>query len=149
MSRPGGALSVWRGHYKNLVFLSVGVVDSGSFKGASTLEELQAHTEKSLNQYVDWEEAAGNYPLPPGGVVNPASGNITDTGNIFTGTIAANYTLTPHLLIDGLYGLTWSHTMHTKGDHGACRAQSPRPERRHSTMLSITPNASPLRASSS
>ncbi len=53
------ALSVWRGHYKNIVFLSVGVVDSGSFKGASTLEELQSHTEKALDQYVDLGQRLG------------------------------------------------------------------------------------------
>jgi len=66
------------------------------------------------------EEAAGNYPLPSGSTVNPASANINDTGNVFTSTIAANYTVTPNLLVDGLYGLTWSHTLHTKGDNGAC-----------------------------
>lgn len=53
------ALSTWHGYYKNLVFVSVGVIDSGNFKGASTLEELQRHTENSLNQYVDLAQKLG------------------------------------------------------------------------------------------
>lgn len=53
------ALSTWHGYYKNLVFVSVGVIDSGNFKGASTLEELQQHTENSLNQYVELAQKLG------------------------------------------------------------------------------------------
>jgi len=41
------------GFYKNLVFLSVGVVDSGGFKGENALKELHQSVEKSLRQYVD------------------------------------------------------------------------------------------------
>ncbi len=41
------------GYFKNVVFLSVGVVDSGSFKGADTLDDLRKHTEESLAKYVD------------------------------------------------------------------------------------------------
>lgn len=41
------------GYFKNVLFISVGVVDSGSFKGAETLDELREHTEKSLGKYVD------------------------------------------------------------------------------------------------
>ena len=40
------------GHYKNVVFLSVGVVDSGAFKGEAELDALKAGTEKTLKQYV-------------------------------------------------------------------------------------------------
>ncbi len=53
------ALSTWQGYYKNLVFVSVGVIDSGNFKGASTLDELQQHTENSLNQYVELAQKLG------------------------------------------------------------------------------------------
>lgn len=41
------------GYFKNMLFVSVGVVDSGSFKGAETLDDLREHTEKSLGKYVD------------------------------------------------------------------------------------------------
>lgn len=53
------ALSTWHGYYKNLIFISVGVIDSGNFKGASTLEELQRHTENSLNKYVELAQKLG------------------------------------------------------------------------------------------
>ena len=48
-------------HYKNAVFLSVGVVDSGNFKGEEAMEELRVHTEESLHRYVDLANKIG-YP---------------------------------------------------------------------------------------
>jgi hypothetical protein len=39
------------GHYKNLVFVSVGVIDSGGFKGAEAVEALEASTEAMLRRY--------------------------------------------------------------------------------------------------
>jgi amino acid transporter len=38
-------------HFKNLVFLSVGVIDSGGFKGADCVAELEATTEQMLKKY--------------------------------------------------------------------------------------------------
>jgi hypothetical protein len=48
-------LNVFRafpGHFKNVVFLSVGVVDSGAFKGEAELDALRKGTEATLKQYV-------------------------------------------------------------------------------------------------
>ncbi len=39
-------------HFKNFVFISVGVIDSGNFKGSGAVEDLQKYCEKSLAQYV-------------------------------------------------------------------------------------------------
>ncbi len=39
-------------HFKNFVFISVGAVDSGTFKGEEALEDLRQHTAKSLENYV-------------------------------------------------------------------------------------------------
>jgi hypothetical protein len=39
------------GHFKNLVFISVGVIDSGGFKGADAVGELEANTEAMLKRY--------------------------------------------------------------------------------------------------
>ena len=47
------------GHFKNFVFLSVGVVDSGNFKGVEALEDLKKHTEDALSQYVDLANRMG------------------------------------------------------------------------------------------
>ncbi|HVY40918.1 MAG TPA: APC family permease [Polyangia bacterium] len=48
------ALNVFRsfpGHFKNLVFISVGIIDSGGFKGAEAVESLEADTEAMLQRY--------------------------------------------------------------------------------------------------
>ena len=38
-------------HFKNLLFVSVGVIDSGGFKGAEAVEGLEANTEAMLKRY--------------------------------------------------------------------------------------------------
>jgi amino acid transporter len=47
------AFRAFPGHFKNVVFLSVGVVDSGEFKGEGAIEGLRERTEKMLGQYLD------------------------------------------------------------------------------------------------
>jgi hypothetical protein len=47
-------LNVFRsfpGHFRNVVFLSVGVVDSGEFKGGDAVAELSAKTDEMLARY--------------------------------------------------------------------------------------------------
>lgn len=39
-------------HFKNMIFISVGVADSGNFKGEDAIEGLKRHTESSLEKYV-------------------------------------------------------------------------------------------------
>jgi amino acid transporter len=39
-------------YYKNFIFISAGVVDTGNFKGSDALEELRIHTLDSLGRYV-------------------------------------------------------------------------------------------------
>ena len=59
VSRYGGVgihtvLNVFRsfpGHFHGVVFLSVGIVDSGKFKGEDSLDELRRETEDSLAKY--------------------------------------------------------------------------------------------------
>lgn len=40
-------------YYKNIVFVSIGVVDSGNFKGSAAIDDLRLNTEQSLGRYVD------------------------------------------------------------------------------------------------
>jgi amino acid transporter len=47
------------GHYKNVVFMSVGVLDSGEFKGENSVEALRARTEQTLQKYVDLARRLG------------------------------------------------------------------------------------------
>ena len=46
------ALRSFPGQFKNIVFLSVGVIDSGVFKGEDMLERLRRQTEQGLRKYV-------------------------------------------------------------------------------------------------
>jgi len=45
-------LRTFPGVFKNLIFVSVGVIDSGGFKGAEAVEELTAEVKKNLEKYV-------------------------------------------------------------------------------------------------
>jgi amino acid transporter len=48
-------------HFKNLVFVSVGVIDSGRFKGYSELESLRRTKEEDLKSFVDFANCLGWY----------------------------------------------------------------------------------------
>ena len=50
---------VFPGHFQGLVFLSVGVIDSGAFKGEDTLDALRERTEETLQKYVDLAKRVG------------------------------------------------------------------------------------------
>lgn len=52
-------LRAFPGHFKNVIFVSVGVVDSGNFKGLETLQELRDHVEQDLKRYVDLARRIG------------------------------------------------------------------------------------------
>jgi len=43
---------VFPDQFKNIVFLSVGVIDSGEMKGAEQIQQLKTNTEESLQKYV-------------------------------------------------------------------------------------------------
>jgi amino acid transporter len=47
------------GHYKNVIFMSVGVLDSGEFKGEQSVEALRARTQETLERYVDLAKRLG------------------------------------------------------------------------------------------
>ncbi len=50
---------VFPGHFANLVFLSVGVIDSGEFKGGSSVEDLRARTQSTVDRYVELAKGLG------------------------------------------------------------------------------------------
>jgi amino acid transporter len=47
------------GTFRNMVFVSVGIVDSDAFKGIDALDELRAHKEADLNRYVEFARRLG------------------------------------------------------------------------------------------
>lgn len=53
----------FQSHYKNFVFLQVGVVDAGRFKGADEIEALRATVEADLGKYVEFMNSNGFYAM--------------------------------------------------------------------------------------
>jgi len=50
---------IFPGHFKQFMFVSAAVVDSGNFKGAEEIEHLERQTEEELRRYVAWTQAHG------------------------------------------------------------------------------------------
>ncbi len=48
-------------HFKNVVFLSVGVIDTGQFKGHAEIENLRRKKEEDLQSFVDFATCLGWY----------------------------------------------------------------------------------------
>ena len=46
-------------YFKQFVFVSAAIVDSGNFKGAEEIDRLQSTTEEDLKKYVAWAQAQG------------------------------------------------------------------------------------------
>jgi hypothetical protein len=46
-------------HFRSFVFISVGVVDTGNFKGGGAVESLREHTAASLQRYVELGQRLG------------------------------------------------------------------------------------------
>ncbi|MBN1395118.1 MAG: APC family permease [Pirellulales bacterium] len=46
-------------HYKSFIFVSVGVIDTGNFKGSDAIDSLRAHCEDALRKYVDLGQRLG------------------------------------------------------------------------------------------
>jgi amino acid transporter len=47
------------GYYRNFLFISTGVIDSGHFKGREEVEALKSETEESLRRYVAFAQSLG------------------------------------------------------------------------------------------
>ena len=47
--------------FKNFVFVQVGVVDAGVFKGSAEIERLKTQVKRELDQYVDFTKRSGYY----------------------------------------------------------------------------------------
>jgi amino acid transporter len=54
-----GAARLFGGGFKRIVFVSIGVVDAGNFKGADELERLRTHVTEQGQQYVDFVTQRG------------------------------------------------------------------------------------------
>ena len=52
-------VKMFPGHFSNLVFISVGIIDSGNFKGAGEVEALTERTSDQLKKYIDFAHRLG------------------------------------------------------------------------------------------
>ncbi|MBU1039504.1 MAG: APC family permease [Proteobacteria bacterium] len=56
-----GIQRLFTGEFKNFVFVQVGMVDAGVFKGVEEMEGLKTHIRHDLDRYVDFVRARGLY----------------------------------------------------------------------------------------
>jgi amino acid transporter len=56
-----GAARLFGGGFKRIVFVSIGVVDAGNFKGADELERLRTHVTEEGQRYVDFINQRGGH----------------------------------------------------------------------------------------
>lgn len=56
-----GVMRLFRGQFKNFVFLQVGMVDAGRFKGVKEIQHLEQLVKEGLNRYVDYMRSRGFY----------------------------------------------------------------------------------------
>ncbi len=54
-----GVLRMFPGVFKNFVFVQIGVVDAGNFKGAAEVENLKQHITAANNKYVEYMRSRG------------------------------------------------------------------------------------------
>ena len=54
-------IRLFGGAFENYIFLQVGVVDAGSFKGAKEVQELQRRVDEDLHLYVEYMRVNGIY----------------------------------------------------------------------------------------
>lgn len=52
---------LFTGEFRNILFVQVGMVDAGVFKGVEEMESLKTHIQADLDRYVDFTRARGIY----------------------------------------------------------------------------------------
>jgi hypothetical protein len=63
-------------NFRNYIFVQVGVVDAGNFKGSDEIETLRKHTEESTHRYVRYARAHGFGAEAYTAVTHDAAGEI-------------------------------------------------------------------------
>jgi hypothetical protein len=56
-----GVLRIFRGHFKNFVFVQAGLIDAGQFKGVTEIENLHESIQDGLDRYVQLMQSHGFY----------------------------------------------------------------------------------------
>ena len=56
-----GAMRLFGGSFKNFVFVQIGVIDAGNFKGNEAIEQLREHIPREIDRYVQFVRRNGYY----------------------------------------------------------------------------------------
>jgi amino acid transporter len=80
-------IRMFGGVFKNFVFMEVGVIDAGSFKGAEEVENLNAHVQEGLDEYVKFVERNGMHSEG----VMALSHDVVEGSGELAGKITARY----------------------------------------------------------
>ncbi len=56
-----GVMRLFRGDFKNFVFIQTGMVDAGRFKGVQEIKHLEQTVQEDLNKYVEYMRTRGYY----------------------------------------------------------------------------------------
>lgn len=56
-----GVLRLFRGHFKNFVFIQVGMIDAGQFKGVQEIQRLEQTVTAELDKYVQYMRSHGYF----------------------------------------------------------------------------------------
>jgi len=56
-----GVMRVFSGVFKNFVFVQVGIIDAGNFKGSDEIDRLRRHVLDEMEHYVDYMREHGHY----------------------------------------------------------------------------------------
>jgi amino acid transporter len=73
-----GIMRMFPGVFKNFLFVQVGIVDAGNFKGAAELENLTRHAELEVQRYVKYMRQHGYYAESITAIGNDLVGEIAD-----------------------------------------------------------------------
>jgi hypothetical protein len=54
-----GVVRMFEGVFKNFIFVEIGVIDAGNFKGIQEIEELENQCRSDVNRYVEYMRSQG------------------------------------------------------------------------------------------
>lgn len=80
-------LRMFSGVYRNFIFLSVGVVDAGNFKGANEIENLDRHIQASAERYAEQMRRRGFHAE----TVTAIGTDVVETSQTIAGQVASRF----------------------------------------------------------
>jgi len=73
-----GVMRLFGGAFKNFVFVQVGIIDAGNFKGVTEVENLKDAVQRSVNRYIKFMNKNGYYAEGMGTVAVNVADEVTE-----------------------------------------------------------------------